>query len=181
MKKKEDRLEIVYIPTDDLVPYEKNPRKNADAVPYVKASIKEFGFKVPIVVDSDNVVVAGHTRLLAAKELGMEEVPCLRATDLTEGQIKAFRLADNSVASKSFWDAEKLAEEIASIGDVFDMEGDFGIDIPFGESDKTKKEPKEVEIGEKFDVIVECTSESHMEEVFERLQSEGLKCRISTL
>ena len=82
----------------DLTPYDKNPRKNDDAVKYVKASIKEFGFKVPIVIDKDNVIIAGHTRYKASKELNINEVPCIIADDLTEEQIKAFRLADNKVS-----------------------------------------------------------------------------------
>jgi ParB/RepB/Spo0J family partition protein len=81
----------------ELKPYEKNPRRNDASVEYVANSIKEFGFKVPIVIDRDGVIVAGHTRYKAAKKLGMEKVPCIVADDLSEAQIKAFRLADNKV------------------------------------------------------------------------------------
>lgn len=84
-------MQIIEKMVDDLKPYENNPRHNEQAVAYVVNSIKEFGFKVPIVVDADGVIVAGHTRLLAAKELGMQKVPCIVADDLTETQIKAFR------------------------------------------------------------------------------------------
>ena len=92
-------MEIINRKVKDLIPYDKNPRKNDEAVKYVKASIEQFGFKVPIVIDAAGVIVAGHTRLKAAKELGMEEVPCIVADDLTPEQIKAFRLADNMTAS----------------------------------------------------------------------------------
>lgn len=104
----------------DIRPYEKNPRRNDDAVKYVVESIKEFGFKVPIVIDRDGVIVAGHTRYKAAKELGMETVPCIVADDLTDEQIKAFRLADNKVAEKATWDFNLLNTELEDLFD-FDM------------------------------------------------------------
>lgn len=104
----------------DVIPYEKNPRKNDEAVKYVMESIKEFGFKVPIVIDKDNIIVAGHTRLKAAKKLKLEEVPCIIADDLTEEQIQAFRLADNKVAEKAEWDFDLLAGELDELVD-FDM------------------------------------------------------------
>lgn len=104
-------MEIINKKVKDLIPYENNPRNNEDSVKYVANSIKEFGFKVPIVVDKDNVIVAGHTRLLAAIDLGMEEVPCIVADDLSEEQVKAFRLADNKVSEFSLWDYDKLGLE----------------------------------------------------------------------
>ena len=82
-------MTIINKPADSLIPYINNPRKNTAAVDKVAASIKEFGFKVPIIIDSDNVIIAGHTRLLAAKKLGIESVPCVIADDLTPAQIKA--------------------------------------------------------------------------------------------
>ena len=103
----------------ELVPYERNPRNNENAVAAVAASIKEFGFKVPIVVDKDNVIVAGHTRLAAAQQLGLQEVPVIVADDLTPAQIKAFRLADNKTAELADWDFELLDNELAEI--AFDM------------------------------------------------------------
>ena len=108
-------MEIINRKVKDLIPYDKNPRKNDEAVKYVKASIEQFGFKVPIVIDADGVIVAGHTRLKAAKELGMEEVPCIVADDLTPEQIKAYRLADNMTASKSEWDIELLNTELLDL------------------------------------------------------------------
>jgi len=88
-------LKIVNKKVDDLIPYENNPRYNDEAVEYVANSIKEFGFKVPIIIDKNNVIVAGHTRYKASLELGLEEVPTIIADDLTDEQVKAFRLADN--------------------------------------------------------------------------------------
>lgn len=105
-------MEIVNIAVDKLVPYENNPRNNTEAIQYVANSIKEFGFKVPLVIDSDNIVICGHTRLLAAKQLGLKDVPCVVADDLTDEQIKAFRLADNKVGEIATWDLNKLQLEL---------------------------------------------------------------------
>ena len=123
-------MEIVSRSIDSIKPYEKNPRKNDDAVKYVAESIKQFGFKVPIVIDQDGIIVAGHTRYKAAKKLKMDEVPCIIADDLTEEQVKAFRLADNKVAEKAEWDFDLLGEELDGIFDI-DM-SDFGFDIAGG-------------------------------------------------
>ena len=133
-KSKEGAMEIINRKVKDLIPYDKNPRKNDEAVKYVKASIEQFGFKVPIVIDAQGVIVAGHTRLKAAKELGMKEVPCIVADDLTPEQIKAYRLADNMTASKSEWDVELLNTELLDLEANFDM-ADFGFEIypPTGE------------------------------------------------
>lgn len=118
IERKVNRLKeekIIYKNIDDLIPYENNPRLNDQGVDALAESIKEFGFKVPIIIDSDGVIVAGHTRLKACKKLGIEEVPCIVADDLTDEQIKAFRLADNKVAELSDWDLDKLKEEIGEL------------------------------------------------------------------
>lgn len=122
----EENMEIVYRRLADLLPYENNPRDNMDAVEFVAASIKEFGFKVPIVITAEGVIVAGHTRYRAARQLGMEEVPCLIADDLTEDQIRAYRLADNKTGEMAEWDEEKLAEELLGIQMGMDA---FGFDM----------------------------------------------------
>lgn len=114
-------MEIVYKKIKQIKPYQNNPRFNDDAVKYVANSIKEFGFKVPIVIDKNNVIVAGHTRYKASIELGLEEVPCIIANDLSEEQIKAFRLADNKVSEKAKWDFDLLDEELEDILNI-DME-----------------------------------------------------------
>lgn len=108
-------IQIVEKPIDSIKPYENNPRNNDDAVKFVANSIKEFGFKNPIIIDKNNVVVAGHTRLKAAKQLGMKKVPCIMADDLTPEQVKAFRLADNKTAELADWDYELLDSEMADI------------------------------------------------------------------
>ena len=103
---------------DNLKPYEKNPRRNDNAVDAVANSIKQFGFKVPIVIDAQNVIVCGHTRYKAAKALGLESVPCVIADDLTPAQVKAFRLADNKVAELSSWDFRGLEFELNELKDI---------------------------------------------------------------
>ena len=118
------------LPVPEVRPYEKNPRKNAGAVKYVKASIEKFGFKQPIIVDSNRVIIAGHTRLEAAKSLGMAEVPCIVADDLTDAQVKALRLADNKVAEFSEWEMNLLGEELGELAEISDIDmGDFGFDL----------------------------------------------------
>lgn len=121
----------------ELIPYENNPRKNDGAVDAVAASIKEFGFKVPIIVDKDNVIVAGHTRLKAAEKLGLETVPVITADDLTEEQIQAFRLADNKTGEIAEWDFSRLEEELADLRD-FDMSR-FGFEEQEEELDERVK------------------------------------------
>ena len=98
-----------------LQEYENNPRNNDEAIKAVSNSIREFGFKVPIVITSDNVIIAGHTRLKAAVSLGLKEVPCIVADDLNAEQIKAFRLADNKTAELATWDLSKLEDELANL------------------------------------------------------------------
>lgn len=123
-------LKIEYVDINSIKPYENNPRFNDDAVEYVANSIKEFGFKVPIIIDKNNEIVAGHTRYKASKKLGLEEVPCIIADDLSEEQIKAFRLADNKVSEKAEWDIDILNEELGNF-ETIDM-SDFGFDLDLG-------------------------------------------------
>ena len=105
-------MQIIYKPVQEIVPYAKNPRKNDDAVDKVIESIKEFGFRNPLILDSSGVVIAGHTRLKAAIKLGMSEVPCIMVDDLTPEKVKAYRIADNKSAEYSKWDFEALAAEL---------------------------------------------------------------------
>lgn len=144
--------ELIFKPIDEIVPYENNPRDNDKAVDAVASSISNFGFKVPIIIDKQNVVVAGHTRLKAARKLEMTEVPCLVADDLTDEQIRAFRLADNKVSELSSWDFSMLEQELANIEMDMSMFGfkdmeDINIDDLFVEHDAEpqEKEPKQVQ------------------------------------
>lgn len=108
-------MKIINMRLVDLKPYVNNPRNNDNAVQYVRNSIEEFGFRVPLVIDKDNVIVCGHTRYKAAVQMGLEEVPCILAADLTEDQIKAFRLADNKTQELAEWDWNKIGIELDSI------------------------------------------------------------------
>ena len=119
-------MRITNIKIDNIIPYENNPRHNDEAVEYVKNSIQEFGFKVPIVIDKNNVIVTGHTRYKACRELGIEKIPCIRADDLTDEQIKAFRVADNSVSDVATWDFDKLEIELQDLDIDFK---DFALDM----------------------------------------------------
>lgn len=119
-------IKIEEIKLADLKAYENNPRINDKAVKYVADSIKKFGFLVPVVIDKDNVIVCGHTRYLASQELNLKTVPCIRAENLTDKQIKAFRIADNKIHEKSSWNNDLLKEELTQLQDFgFDLE-DFG-------------------------------------------------------
>ena len=136
-------MEIIQKNPKDLIPYENNPRINDTAVDAVKASIMEFGFKVPIIIDKNDVIVCGHTRQKAALELHMREVPCIVADDLTDEQIRAFRLADNKTAEQADWDYDLLNAEIQEIFDIDMSEFGFELYDPFQEheeyQDKTQK------------------------------------------
>jgi site-specific DNA-methyltransferase (adenine-specific) len=137
-------MNIEYLKPSELVPYESNPRKNDPAVKPVAESIKKFGFRQPIVIDKNNVVVCGHTRLKAAKRLRLGKVPCVRADDLTDEEIRAYRLADNKTAELATWDVDLLNAELNLIDDI-DMTT-FGFELP---------DPEPEEDGFDFDAAVE--------------------------
>ncbi len=117
--------EIRILSIEEVKPYDKNPRNNAEAVKYVARSIEAYGFKQPIVVDKDNVIIAGHTRWLAAKSIGMKDIPAIIADDLSEEEVKQYRLVDNKVAELATWDFGLLEEELSGID--IDM-SEFGFD-----------------------------------------------------
>ena len=143
-------MEVKMVKIEDLKPYPNNPRFNDEAVEYVANSIRQFGFKVPMIIDKNNEIVAGHTRYKASLQLGLKEVPCIIADDLTEEQIKAFRLADNKVSEKSQWNYDLLDEELADIVDIDMSEFDFDVildndeygtdfDLPNGEKENIEQ------------------------------------------
>ena len=177
-----EEIKIVYKRVDELREYANNPRNNDSAVAAVAASIKLAGFKVPLVVDAAGVIVAGHTRLKAAKQLGMQAVPCIVADDLNDEQIKAFRLADNKVSELAEWDFDKLDAELAQLQEMgLDMAA-FGFDTDDSEDDAPKeREDLSNKVSAIYEVIVECSDEFEQEEIFTRLSGEGLQCRVLTL
>lgn len=172
-------MKIIYKNIEDIIPYENNPRHNENAVDYVANSIKEFGFKVPIIIDKENVVVTGHTRLKASEKLGIKKVPVIMASDLTEEQIKAFRIADNKVAQFSSWDMEKLELELEDIN--IDM-CEFGFeDLNMVIEDNEQiDETTDTHFNykEQFGVIVMCKNEEEQEQIYNRLTEEGYECKV---
>ena len=172
-------MQIVEKRIDEIRPYEKNPRKNDGAVKAVAESLRQFGWKQPIVIDGDGVIIVGHTRYKAAKSLDMEKVPCLVAEDLSPDQVKAYRLADNKVAEASEWDVDMLEAELAEIMDSlpeidmadfgFEDQPDLGeyVDSFFDRGvEKVYKPPS-------FEVKVTCADQTQVDGCLELLQQNG--------
>lgn len=155
-------MNIIQLPLEQLKPYNKNPRKNREAIAHVAASLKEFGWRQPIVVDAANIIIVGHTRYEAAKLLKLTEVPVVLATDLTPDQVKAYRIADNKVAEHSTWDVpllqlelNELQETLGSI-EITDftwselelLKDPVAMDDDVQKPTKAKKAPLEFKVGE---------------------------------
>lgn len=130
-------MEIIYKTVEEIRPYENNPRNNNEAVAKVAASITDYGFRVPIIIDSNNIIVAGHTRYKAALKIGCESVPCIVIDDLTPEQIRAYRLIDNKTAEYSSWDFEMLEKELKSLDiDISEFEfPDLGETLDISDDD----------------------------------------------
>lgn len=162
-----DNLKIIYKKTDDLIPYINNPRNNDNAVDKVASSIKNFGFKVPIVVDGDNEIIAGHTRLKAAKKLGMDEVPCIVADDLSDEQIRAYRLVDNRAGEFSEWDMEILQEELKELGKNGrkEIEEMFGLNFEKKQKNDAKSVRYVIVTDEEYDTVLEIIKEIEPERI----------------
>lgn len=138
-------MEIKKVSIKEIIPYEKNPRKNDRAVEVVEKSIKEFGFLVPVVIDQNKEIIAGHTRFKAAKKIGLKEIPCIYANDLNKGQIKAFRIMDNKAGEFAEWDLELLKQELYDLeeSEAFDFTGFSKSEITkIWDSDKEVHEDK---------------------------------------
>lgn len=160
-------MQIEMIKVEELIPYAGNPRKNDKAVKAVAESIKNFGFKVPITIDKAGVIVTGHTRLLAAKKLKMTEVPVIRLDDLTEDQVKAFRLVDNKVAEIAEWDVDALLRELNEVQMDLSI---FGFEKQKGINDITEDE---------FEIEVPKSPKSKLGDIY-RLSEHRLICGDST-
>lgn len=171
-----NKLKIEYINIEKLIPYINNPRINDGAVDKVASSIRNFGFKNPIIIDKGNEIIAGHTRLKAARKLGLEEVPTIKVEDLTEQQIKAFRIADNKTAEFADWDFGLLEIELEGLDDIF-----TGFDLDDAEFVEKVEENEINEILDVEVIIIEPENHSELEVQFNKLQKEGYNCRISTL
>ena len=157
--------ENVTLKIDEIIPYERNPRENDIAVEDVAESIRQCGYRAKIIVDENNVIIAGHTRHKALKKLGWKEVEVQRELDMTEAQKKKYRLLDNKVAEKAEWTYDLLDWELQDV----DFEGyDFGFDentLSFDESDLDSEQEKDTVI-----VTINCGAVDNYERVKERLQ-----------
>ena len=165
--------------TDEIRPYERNPRHNDEAVGFVAESIRRFGFRVPIVIDAGGVIVCGHTRYKAALALEMTEVPCVVADDLAPEQIKAFRIADNRVAEFSEWDEATLAEELAEMQSLgIDAYGlDVDPDAPPTQEEEDAPGENGFEYREEYAINIVCDGEADQAEKLSMLRDMGYECR----
>jgi len=177
---------LEHLPIDGLIPYARNSRTHSpEQVAQIAASIREFGFTNPILIDADGGIIAGHGRVLAARQLGLATVPCLRLGHLNEAQKRAYIIADNKLALNAGWDEDLLAQEIKDLQAM-----DFGLDLlGFDASDldkylaetggETFPEKKDgITYQEKYAVLVECQSEKDQERIYNQLTGLGLTCKV---
>ena len=183
---KNQTIETLHI--NDLVPYARNSRTHSDAqVAQIAASIKEFGFTNPVLIDADGGIIAGHGRVLAARVLKLDSVPCIRLSHLTETQKRAYVIADNNLALNAGWDEELLALELGELNaadfdmaligfDAGELSAAMGLDEELdGEAPKIDEG---IDYKEKFAIIVECQDEADQQAIFERLDTMGFTCKV---
>lgn len=181
----ENKLQVQYMYLKEIKPYKGNAKKHPkEQIAKIAESIKQFGFLNPILIDGNNVVVAGHGRALAAKKLGMKTVPVIKKENWTEEEVKAFRLIENKL-NESEWDFSLLDQEIESLlqSDLtFDMSV-FGFDTDLIEKEsKSKNKKVEFEIKEKYEIHIICKDEKQMEQVYNKVKGYGEECKlVSTL
>lgn len=178
-------MQLEQWPIERCIEYVRNPRKNDHAVDKIAAAIKEYGFRVPIVAKSDGLVVDGHLRLKAAKKLGLAQVPVILADDMTDAQIKAFRLSINRVAQEAQWDLDLLKIELQDLdAEGFDLSL-TGFEVSelsaMFDSEEEDELPDQQDLEAVFEVAVECNDETQQETVFNLLTQQGYKCRILTM
>lgn len=173
---------------DRLIPYAKNSRTHSpEQVAQIAASIKEWGFTSPILIDETGSILAGHGRLAAARKLGLDTLPVMVAEGWTDAQKRAYVIADNKLALNAGWDMDMLKVEISGLSDLnFDLEllgfDDIELATMFDENpEDEEKDLKEESYNEVFNIIIECKDEAEQEKIFNRLDSEGYKCRVQSL
>lgn len=171
-----EQLNIKYKQIKELKPYKKNAKKhNKEQVEQIANSIKEFGFTQPVIIDKNNSVVAGHGRILGAKKVGLKQVPTVCLEELTEEQIKAYRLVDNKL-NESEWDYSLLDEELENLEEDINMDL-FGFDLA-EEIEQEKVEKVEFEKRKIYKLIVEFENKKASEKLYKKLSSEGYICKI---
>jgi len=177
-------MQIEQIDIEQLIPYAMNARTHSDAqVAQIAGSIKEFGFNNPVLIDKDNVLIAGHGRVMAGRKLGLKEVPAIRLGHLTENQKKAYIIADNKIAMNSGWDYELLSSEVEMLSNE-----DFNLDLLGFEVNELNtilgieeeiKEVKEVsDDGNRNLLLIEFDNEIELENLFQEMQERGFNCKI---
>lgn len=169
---------------EDLIPYVRNARiHTSEQVTRIAASIKEFGFINPVLIDKNNGIIAGHGRVEAAKKLNMETVPCIFVEHLTEIQKRAYILADNKLALDSGWDEEMLKIELEELSesnfyiDFLNFDIDLNKDAELEISENTTPE-KEIAYKEQYGVIVMCKDEQEQEKIYDELSERGYDCKV---
>lgn len=162
-------MTIIDVDINKIIPYPNNARKNDKTVKGLVESIKEFGFWQPLVLDKDNVVVCGHARLKAAKQLKMKSLPCVYVNDLTEKQIEVFRLADNKTAEISMWDNDLLCEELTKVGTI-EM-GRFGFEDAMANMEMTIEDAN-------CAIIIDCDNEAERDTLCKSLIEQGYQCEV---
>ena len=180
---KNQPLKIVTLGIDELTPYKNNAKLHPrEQIEQIKQSISDNGFCDPVAVwGKDNIVVEGHGRLVACKELGFTEIDCIRLDHLTEAQRRAYTLTHNKLTMNSEFDDELLALELGDLQELeIDVIGFDEIEIQ-DDTQPTERDDLSEKVAEVFEVIVECTDEMQQEEIYNRLSEEGLTCRVSTL
>ena len=177
-------MNILQLPLEEVHPYENNPRKNDNAVDAVAASIRQYGFLVPLVISADHEIITGHTRYKEAGRLGLPTVPCVIADELTDEQIKAFRLVDNKVGELAQWDVDLLPLELADIAQdlsVFGFESiseeEFGEEFTLDSGEKKPYQQISLTLHDKqAELIMACIDYVHThEEVRETFGNENRK------
>lgn len=177
------KLKITYKPIADLIPYARNSRTHSDAqVAQIAASIREFGWTNPVLLDGDNGIIAGHGRVMAAQKLGETEVPTIELSNMDENQKRAYIIADNKLALNAGWDEQMLALEIQDLKDVgYDLEL-LGFDLNELQSIDDEEKPQDTEglstdFTDSYEIIVECVGEFEQRKLLEDLTERGFKCK----
>jgi ParB-like chromosome segregation protein Spo0J len=186
MEMKTTTPKIEHLKVEDLIPYATNSRTHSpEQVAQIAASMVEFGWTNPVLIDARGTIVAGHGRIMAARKLGMETVPCIRLGHLSPAQVRAYVIADNKLALNAGWDEQMLAAELKQLEeDGFDLgltgftEDEIAKLIGDPEPDRPKED---VQISAAFEVIAECEHEEQQQLVYNLLQEKGVKCRLVTL
>ncbi len=181
-KLKKFGFSIDVVPIDQLKFYEKNPRIHTEkSTKTLAKTMKNIGFKNIVMIDENNEIIYGHGRVLAAKEIGLKEIPAAKVSNLTPEQIKALRIADNKHTENSYWNVEFLKEEIDELKNLnFDISA-LGLDPQSIDRYFQTGKYQDIEIEKKYSILVDCSTEQEQKEVYEKFQEMNLQCRLLTL